>query len=57
MANDKLKLITILQKQSSGKIPYETKYQIEETGQEIILKQKEGYPKGKFYFKNGGRTR
>ena len=31
MANDKLKLITILQKHSSGKIPYETKYQIEDT--------------------------
>lgn len=53
MANDKLKLITILQKHSSGKIPYETKYQIEDSGKIIILKKVEGYPKGKFIFENG----
>lgn len=53
MANDKLKLITILQKHSSGKIPYETKYQIEDTNEVIILKKEEGYPKGKFYLENG----
>ena len=39
--NDKLKLITILQKHSSGKIPYETKYQIEDTNEVIILKKEE----------------
>ena len=53
MANDKLKLITILQKQSSGKIPYKTKYQIEDTKEIIVLKKEEGYPKGKFIFENG----
>ena len=53
MANDKLKLITILQKQSSGKIPYKTKYQIEDTKEIIVLKKEDGYPKGKFYLENG----
>ena len=53
MANEKLKLITILQKQSSGKIPYDTKYQIEDSGKIIILKKEEGYSKGKFYYETG----
>lgn len=51
--NDKLKLITIIQKWSSGKIPIGTVYSLNDSNKKIKLICCDGYPNGKFVFDNG----
>lgn len=53
MENNRVKLITIIQKWSSGKLPIGTKFELEGTDKVIVLTSCEGYPNGNFIFENG----
>ncbi len=53
MTNEKLKLITIIQKWSSGKIPIGTIYSLNDSDKKIKLVSSPDYPNGKFIFDNG----